>query len=555
MSKSNIKLIALGGVRENGKNLYVAEVDDSIFVLDVGLKYPENEQLGVDYVVPNMDYLFENKKRIAGVFLTHGHADAIGALPNLLADAKVPVFGSELTIELAKLFVKNNDAVKKFNDFHVIDENTEIEFGKTVVSFFRTTHSIPESLGIVIKTRKGSIVYTGDFKFDQSASPSYATDFGRLAEIGREGVLALLSDSANADSSVQVASESEVGKEIEDTIADWGGRVIVAAVASNLSRIQQVFDAAAETGRRVVLTGFDVENIVRTAIRLKKLSLVDERLLIKPKEMSKFEDRELIILETGRMGEPINGLRKMSIGRHRYVEIKEGDLIYIVTTPSIAKEAVVARVENMIYQAGGIVKLITQNLRVSGHANARDLQLMINLLQPKYLFPIQGEYRGLDAHAKAAMEVGMLPENIFIPKRGSIMEYDHGDFVPAGAVSAGDVMIDGNAIGDVGNIVLRDRKVLSEDGIFIVALTVNRKEKKIISKAKVHTRGFVYVKKSRDILRESSDIINKTVEDYLAQDSFDWGELKGAVRDSLAKYLFDQTKRRPAILPVVMEVR
>ena len=555
MSKSNIKLIALGGVRENGKNLYVAEVDDSIFVLDAGLKYPENEQLGVDYVVPNMDYLFENKKRIAGVFLTHGHADAIGALPNLLADAKVPVFGSELTIELAKLFVKNNDAVKKFNDFHVIDENTEIEFGKTVVSFFRTTHSIPESLGIVIKTRKGSIVYTGDFKFDQSASPSYATDFGRLAEIGREGVLALLSDSANADSSVQVASESEVGKEIEDTIADWDGRVIVAAVASNLSRIQQVFDAAAETGRRVVLTGFDIENIVRTAIRLKKLSLVDERLLIKPKEMSKFEDHELIILETGRMGEPINGLRKMSIGRHRYVEIKEGDLIYIVTTPSIAKEAVVARVENMIYQAGGIVKLITQNLRVSGHANARDLQLMINLLQPKYLFPIQGEYRGLDAHAKAAMEVGMLPENIFIPKRGSIMEYDHGDFVPAGAVSAGDVMIDGNAIGDVGNIVLRDRKVLSEDGIFIVALTVNRKEKKIISKAKVHTRGFVYVKKSRDILRESSDIINKTVEDYLAQDSFDWGELKGAVRDSLAKYLFDQTKRRPAILPVVMEVR
>ncbi len=555
MSKSNIKLIALGGVRENGKNLYVAEVDDSIFVLDVGLKYPENEQLGVDYVVPNMDYLFENKERIAGVFLTHGHADAIGALPNLLADAKVPVFGSELTIELAKLFVKNNDAVKKFNDFHVIDENTEIEFGKTVVSFFRTTHSIPESLGVVIKTRKGSIVYTGDFKFDQSASPSYATDFGRLAEIGREGVLALLSDSANADSTVQVASESEVGKEIEDTIADWDGRVIVAAVASNLSRIQQVFDAAAETGRRVVLTGFDVENIVRTAIRLKKLSLVDERLLIKPKEMSKFEDHELIILETGRMGEPINGLRKMSIGRHRYVEIKEGDLIYIVTTPSIAKEAVVARVENMIYQAGGIVKLITQNLRVSGHANARDLQLMINLLQPKYLFPIQGEYRGLDAHAKAAMEVGMLPENIFIPKRGSIMEYDHGDFVPAGAVSAGDVMIDGNAIGDVGNIVLRDRKVLSEDGIFIVALTVNRKEKKIISKAKVHTRGFVYVKKSRDILRESSDIINKTVEDYLAQDSFDWGELKGAVRDSLAKYLFDQTKRRPAILPVVMEVR
>lgn len=552
---SNIKLIALGGVRENGKNLYIAEVDESIFVLDVGLKYPENEQLGVDFVIPNMDYLFENKDRIAGVFLTHGHADAIGALPYLFAETKVPVFGSELTIELAKLFVKGNDTVKKFNDFHVIDEDTEIDFGGTVVSFFKTTHSIPESLGIVLKTSEGNIVYTGDFKFDQTASQSYATDFARLAEIGREGVLALLSDSANADSNIQVASESEVAKEISNTIGDWEGRVIVAAVASNLSRIQQVFEAAARTGRRVVLTGFDIENIVRTAIRLKKLSLVDERLLIKPKEMSKFEDHELIILETGRMGEPINGLRKMSIGRHRYVEIKEGDLVYIVTTPSIAKEALVARVENMIYQAGGVVKLITQDLRVSGHGNERDLQLMLNLLQPKFLFPIQGEYRELAAHAKAAMAIGMLPENIFIPKRGSIMEYEKGDFVLSGAVSSGDVMIDGNAIGDVGNIVLRDRKVLSEDGIFIVAITVNRRDKKIISKAKVHTRGFVYVKKSRDILRESADLINKTVEDYLAKDNFDWGELKGSVRDNLAKYLFEQTKRRPAILPVVMEVR
>ena len=552
---SNIKLIALGGVRENGKNLYIAEVDESIFVLDVGLKYPENEQLGVDFVIPNMDYLFENKDRIAGVFLTHGHADAIGALPYLLAETKVPVFGSELTIELAKLFVKGNDTVKKFNDFHVIDEDTEIDFGSTVVSFFKTTHSIPESLGIVLKTSEGNIVYTGDFKFDQTASQSYATDFARLAEIGREGVLALLSDSANADSNIQVASESEVAKEISNTIGDWEGRVIVAAVASNLSRIQQVFEAAARTGRRVVLTGFDIENIVRTAIRLKKLSLVDERLLIKPKEMSKFEDQELIILETGRMGEPINGLRKMSIGRHRYVEIKEGDLVYIVTTPSIAKEALVARVENMVYQAGGVVKLITQDLRVSGHGNERDLQLMLNLLQPKFLFPIQGEYRELAAHAKAAMAIGMLPENIFIPKRGSIMEYEKGDFVPAGAVSSGDVMIDGNAIGDVGIIVLRDRKVLSEDGIFIVAITVNRRDKKIISKAKVHTRGFVYVKKSRDILRESADLINKTVEDYLAKDNFDWSELKGSVRDNLAKYLFEQTKRRPAILPVVMEVR
>ena len=552
---SDIKIIALGGVRENAKNLYIVEINDSIFILDAGLRYPENEQLGVDFVIPNLDYLVENKDRIQGIFLTHGHADAIGALPYILQDAKVPVFGSSLTIELAKLFVKNA-GVNKFNNFHVIDSETEIEFDDAVVSFFKTTHSIPESMGIVLGTDRGNIVYTGDFKFDQAARPYYKTDLGRLAEIGREGVLALLSDSANATSTEQTASEAEVGQEIDQVIADADGRVIIAAVASNLVRIQQVFDSAAEHGRRVVLTGFDVENIVRTAIRLKKLTVEHEKLIVKPKDMNKFEDHELIILENGRMGEPIDGLQKMAVGRHRYVQIKDGDLVYIVTTPSIAKEAAVARVNNAIYKAGGAVKMITQNLRVSGHANARELQLMLNLLRPQYLFPVQGEYRELQAHAELALEVGILPENIYIVKRGDIMHLseDQG-FLLEGTVPAGDVMIDGNAIGDVGNIVLRDRKVLSEDGIFIVAITVNKKERKIVSKARVNTRGFVYVKKSRDILSESADIVNATVENYLAGDSFDWGELKSAVRDDVAKFLFDQTKRRPAILPVVMEVR
>lgn len=552
---SNIQLIALGGVRENGKNMYLAEVNDTIFVLDAGLKYPENEQLGVDVIVPNFDYLIENKDRVAGVFLTHGHADAIGALPYLLEHVKVPVFGSHLTIELAKLFVKGYPATKKFNDFHIIDASTEIDFGASVVSFFKTTHSIPESMGVVVNTDEGNIVYTGDFKFDQAADPAYETDFVRLAEIGKEGVLALLSDSANADSQVQLASMHQVEEEILNTIADWDGRVIAAAVASNLAHIQQIFNAAEQTGRRIVLTGHDVENIVRTAISLKKLHIANENLLIKPKDMNRFADHELIILETGRMGEPLNGLRKMSIGRHRYVQIKEGDLIYIVTTPSVSKEAVVARVENMIYQSGGVVKSVTDNLRVSGHANARDVQLLLNLLRPKYLFPIQGEYRELDAHAHAALEIGFYPENVIIVKRGDVMSYEQGDFVHNGAVPAGDVMIDGNAMGDVGNIVLRDRKVLSEDGIFIVALTVNKKEKKIISKAKVNTRGFVYVKKSKDILRESADLVNKTVETYFTKDSFDWAELKSAVRDDLSKFLYDQTKCRPAVLPVIMEVK
>ncbi|HGK7931338.1 TPA: ribonuclease J [Streptococcus pyogenes] len=547
--------MALGGVREYGKNFYLVEINDSMFILDAGLKYPENEQLGVDLVIPNLDYVIENKGKVQGIFLSHGHADAIGALPYLLAEVSAPVFGSELTIELAKLFVKSNNSTKKFNNFHVVDSDTEIEFKDGLVSFFRTTHSIPESMGIVIGTDKGNIVYTGDFKFDQAAREGYQTDLLRLAEIGKEGVLALLSDSVNATSNDQIASESEVGEEMDSVISDADGRVIVAAVASNLVRIQQVFDSATAHGRRVVLTGTDAENIVRTALRLEKLMITDERLLIKPKDMSKFEDHELIILEAGRMGEPINSLQKMAAGRHRYVQIKEGDLVYIVTTPSTAKEAMVARVENLIYKAGGSVKLITQNLRVSGHANGRDLQLLMNLLKPQYLFPVQGEYRDLAAHAKLAEEVGIFPENIHILKRGDIMVLNDEGFLHEGGVPASDVMIDGNAIGDVGNIVLRDRKVLSEDGIFIVAITVSKKEKRIISKAKVNTRGFVYVKKSHDILRESAELVNTTVGNYLKKDTFDWGELKGNVRDDLSKFLFEQTKRRPAILPVVMEVR
>ncbi|HER0887323.1 TPA: ribonuclease J [Streptococcus pyogenes] len=552
---TDIKMIALGGVREYGKNFYLVEINDSMFILDAGLKYPENEQLGVDLVIPNLDYVIENKGKVQGIFLSHGHADAIGALPYLLAEVSAPVFGSELTIELAKLFVKSNNSTKKFNNFHVVDSDTEIEFKDGLVSFFRTTHSIPESMGIVIGTDKGNIVYTGDFKFDQAAREGYQTDLLRLAEIGKEGVLALLSDSVNATSNDQIASESEVGEEMDSVISDADGRVIVAAVASNLVRIQQVFDSATAHGRRVVLTGTDAENIVRTALRLEKLMITDERLLIKPKDMSKFEDHELIILEAGRMGEPINSLQKMAAGRHRYVQIKEGDLVYIVTTPSTAKEAMVARVENLIYKAGGSVKLITQNLRVSGHANGRDLQLLMNLLKPQYLFPVQGEYRDLAAHAKLAEEVGIFPENIHILKRGEIMVLNDEGFLHEGGVPASDVMIDGNAIGDVGNIVLRDRKVLSEDGIFIVAITVSKKEKRIISKAKVNTRGFVYVKKSHDILRESAELVNTTVGNYLKKDTFDWGELKGNVRDDLSKFLFEQTKRRPAILPVVMEVR
>lgn len=549
----DIKLIPLGGVRENGKNMYVAEVGEDIFVLDCGLRYPENELLGIDTVIPDFSYLEENAERVAGVFLTHGHADAIGALPYFLERVPVPVFGTKLTVELAKMIVHRNEATKKYKEFHVIDEHTEIDFGTTTVSFFRTTHSIPESVGISLKTEAGNIVYTGDFKFDQAAVPMYQTDFARLAEIGREGVLALLSTSTNAENPAQVASEAKIADEVTDTIKYWEGRIIVACVASNLQRVQQILDASVVSGRKVVLTGQDFGKIIRTAMKLGSLTLPDEDLFITQKEMKNYDANQLLILETGRMGEPIKSLQKMANGTHRTLRIQEGDLVYITTTPTIAMETVVAKTEDMVYRAGGNVKNISDNFRVSGHANPSDLQLMINLLKPTYLLPVQGEFRQMVAHADLAKEIGIAEDHVFLLAKGDVLVYANGTIQLAGTVPADNIMIDGIGVGDIGNIVLRDRKVLSEDGIFIAVVTINRREKRIVSKPQITSRGFVYVKASRDLIRESGEMVSEIVAKHLQDEEFEWAKLKQDIRDQLSRYLFEQTKRRPVILPVIME--
>lgn len=550
---SQIKIVPLGGVRENGKSIYVVEVEDEIFVLDCGLKYPENEQLGIDMVIPDFSYLLENKDKIAGIFLSHGHADAIGALPYLLENVSVPVFGTELTTELAKLNVHEYPNTKDFKEFHVVDEFTEIDFGHAVVSFFSTTHTIPDSIGISIKTKEGNIVYTGDFKFDQSATKPYQTDFSRLAEIGKEGVFALLSDSSNAESSSLIASENQTEEEVFDTIRYWEGRIIVASVASNIRRVQQIFNAAFKSGRQVVLTGKDVEQIVQTAIRLGKLQLPSEDLIITERQMKNKRPEELLILETGRMGEPLQSLQKMASKRHKSISIQEGDLIYITTTPAISVETTVAKTEDMVYRAGGTVKTISDNLYVSGHGNENDLKLMLNLMKPKYFIPVQGEYRLLAAHADLAHEVGMSYQEIFITGRGDILEFEKGRLRMTGSTDADNVLIDGLGVGDIGNIVLRDRKILSEDGIFIAVITINRRAKKIISKPRITSRGFVYVKTSTDLMKESAAIVETVVLENLEKNDFDWGVLKQEIRDQLSRYLYEQTKRRPVILPVIME--
>lgn len=552
---SDVRIIALGGVRENGKNIYAVDVNDEIFVLDCGLKYPENEMLGIDVVIPDFSFLEENIDRVAGIFLTHGHIDAIGALPYLVGKYDIPVFGSQLTIDLAKIYTKNDPTAKKFNNFHVITEKSIIDFDQTSVSFFKTTHSIPGSLGIVLETQYGEIVYTGDFKFDQTAAADYQTDYGRLTDIGKKGVLALLSDSANAESPYENSTERDIYNYILETFKYQENRIIVASVASNIVRVQQVINAAYATGRHIVLTGRDLQKIVRTAMKQGFIKLPDEDVIVPVKDLKKMDPSETVILETGKMGEPIKALQRMA-SKQSNVKIRPGDLVFITTTPSHAMETTVAKTKDMIYRAEADVKAISDDLHASGHANKSGLQLMLNLLHPKYLIPVQGEYRLLDAHAEIAHEVGMSYQDIFLLGIGDVLTYDPNKetMYISGEVDAGNTMIDGIGVGDIGNIVLRDRKLLSEDGIFIAVVTIDRKNKKIISTPRVTARGFVYVKTSKDLMKESARIVGETVQKNLDNKEFDWTHLKQDVREGLSHYLFEQTKRKPVILPVIMEV-
>ena len=548
-----IKIMILGGARENGKNMYAVQVEDEIFIMDAGLKYPDSSLLGIDVVIPDLQFFQDYADKIAGIFLTHGHADSIGALPYILRDHDIPVFGSKLTIELAKIAVQRENRRRKNDLFHVIDADTEIEFKNANVSFFKTTHSIPDSLGIDISTKEGEIVYTGDFKFDPSAKKGYRTDFVRLSEIAQKGVLALLSDSTNAEANFPNDRQTSIEKYIYNIFENYDGRIIAAAKASNIVRVQEIFQAAAATGRHVFLTGRDAGKIVYTAMKLGYLN-VPKGLLVHSKDLKKIPDNELVILETGRMGEPLKSLQKMSTNRHRMIKIKKGDLVFIATTPSHSVETMVAQTSDMIYRAGGTVKELGRDKHTSGHATGRDLQMLIDTLKPKFLIPVIGEYRLLEIHKDLAIEAGMNKKDIFLPHNGDAYALEKGRFYRTDAVPGEDIMIDGSGVGDVGNIVLRDREVLSDDGVFIAAVTIDRKKKKIISEPRVSTRGFVYIKANHALMNGAADVIKEAVNNNFKHKKFDWTELKQDVRNDVEKYLYKQTGRRPVVLPVVMEV-
>ncbi|ENQ3106586.1 ribonuclease J [Bacillus cereus] len=548
-----VKVFALGGVGEIGKNMYCVEIDSEIFIVDAGLMFPEEEMFGIDIVIPDITYLVENKERVKGLFLTHGHEDHIGGIVYVLRKLDIPVYGTKLTNGLVKEKLGEAGMLGRV-DLRTIDSNATVEFDTSTVSFFNTTHSIPDAVGVCFHTSQGAIVYTGDFKFDQTPIGNNGADIGKMAQIGNEGVLCLLSDSTNAERPGYTGSEREVGIEISKVFYNSEGRIIVASFASNVHRIQQVFDAAYETGRKVAVVGRSMVKVVDIAYNLGYLNIPDG-MLISLQDVDNYPEKKVTILTTGSQGEPMAALSRMARQAHKQISIRKGDTVIIAASPIPGNETSVSRTIDLLFRAGAdVVYYGEKKVHVSGHGSQEELKLMLNLMKPKYFLPVHGEFRMQKAHARLAQDVGIQSDRIFITEKGEVISFTDGEAKPAGKVPAGNVLIDGLGVGDVGNIVLRDRKMLSQDGILVVVVTLGKDEKKIISGPEIISRGFVYVRESEALIEKSTDIVRTIVEQSIKEYSIEWSTLKQNIRELLGQFLFEKTKRKPMILPIIMEV-
>ncbi|MBV7503713.1 ribonuclease J [Bacillus sp. sid0103] len=549
---NSIKLITLGGVGEIGKNMYLVEVDKDIFIIDAGLMFPEEEMLGIDIVIPDITYLKENKERVKAIFLTHGHEDHIGALSYVLRQIDAPVYGTKLTLALANAKLKEQDYFGKPH-FIEVQSDTIVNLDTVDVSFFKTNHSIPDSVGICIHTSEGIIVYTGDFKFDQGATELYKPEIGKMASIGEQGVLCLLSDSTEAEKPGYTASEAIVEREMSNAFYNAPGRIIAACFASDINRIQHIFNAASENGRKVAVVGKSLERIYHIALDLGYLD-VEEDLIIPVSELKDYQDREIVVLMTGSQGEPIEALQKMAKQMDKVINIQTGDTVLIAASPLRGSEVFLFKTIDMLFRAGANVISGKRTIHVSSHGSQEELKFMINLMKPKYLVPVHGEYRMLKAHRKLALECGLTDEQIIIPDRGDILEWKEDKLAILGKVPSGNILIDGIGVGDVGNIVLRDRRLLSQDGILIVVVTLKKQDKSIAAGPEIISRGFVYVRESEKLMDDSTKLVRDIVERNIAKESFEWSSLKQEIREELNRNLFEKTKRRPMILPIIMEI-
>ena len=549
---NKIKVMALGGLNEIGKNMTVIEYKDEIIVIDAGMSFPDDEMLGVEVVIPDISYLIKNKDKIKGIFITHGHEDHIGALPYILKKINIPIYGAKLSIGLIQVKLKEH----KINNakLNVVSPRDIIKLSHMEVEFIKNNHSIPDACSIAVHTDQGIIYHTGDFKIDLTPIDGEVMDIHRICELSKKGVLLLLAESTNAEQPGSTMSEKTVGAGLDDLFRKASNsRIIVATFASNIHRLQQIINTAEKFNRKVAVSGRSMVNVVAVATELGYLNIPDN-MLIDLNDISKYEDNEVVLITTGSQGEPMSALARMASAEHKKVEIKRGDLIIISAHPIPGNEKLISKVINSLFEKGAEVVYDESDIHVSGHAKQEELKLMHRLVRPKFFMPAHGEYRMLKIHAELAEELGMPSQNIFVNKTGDVLEIDRNSAKVTGTIPTGNVLVDGLGVGDVGNIVLRDRKHLSEDGLMIVVVTISKEDGRVLAGPDIISRGFVYVRESEDLMDGAKNVIKDVLRDCEDRNIKEWAYLKNNIKESLKEYLYQKTKRNPMILPIIMEV-
>lgn len=551
-TQQKLNIIPLGGLGEIGKNMTVFKYGDDIIIVDAGLAFPEDDMLGIDLVIPDISYLMENKDKIRAIFLTHGHEDHIGALPYVLKKLDLPVYGTALTLGILQGRLKQNGVSS--SQLKTVQPGEFIRAGSFKVEFIRVNHSIPDAVAMAIHTPLGVVLHTGDFKIDQTPVDGQVTQFSKLAELGNQGVLMLLADSTNVERPGYTPSEKIVGKTFDEEFRYAKSRIIVATFSSNVHRIQQVVESAVRYNRKVAIIGRSMVNVVSIAMELGYLN-VPEGTLIDIDETNNYRPDQVVIITTGSQGEPMSALTRMAMSDHKKVGIVPGDTVIISATPIPGNEKGVSRTIDHLFKLGAeVIYEKSLGIHVSGHASQEEIKLMHNLLRPKFFMPVHGEYRMLVKHSKLAQSLGMPKENIVIAENGSVVEVTNDSVGINNKVTAGKVLVDGLGVGDVGNIVLRDRRQLSQDGILIVVVTIDKQDCSVVAGPDIVSRGFVYVREADDLMENAKEKVQVALNKCQENGVSEWSAIKSAVRDSLSRYLYEKTRRRPMILPVIMEI-